>query len=76
MTRYYTIENTSELSSLDFNELKTTSAALARKNLAGDKAMVAWEGTTPSALSSKPKYINSEIRAIVDDVNNGWYEED
>ena len=76
MTRYYTIVNTSELSNLDYNELKTTSAQLARQNLAGDEAIVSWEGVTPSTLSGKTKYTNVQIKTIVDNIDNGWYEEE
>ena len=76
MTRYYTIVNTSELSNLDYNELKTTSAQLARQNLVGDEAIVSWEGVTPNALSGKTKYTNVQIKTIVDNIDNGWYEEE
>ena len=72
----YIILNVSELDSLDFNELLTTSKELARKNLAGDKALVSYEGSTPSALSGKTEYNNTEVKAILDDSNNGWYEEE
>ena len=76
MARKYIILNTSELSSLNFNELKTTSISTVRQNLAGDKAIVSYEGTIPSALSGKTEYTNSELKTIVDNVNNGWYEEE
>ena len=76
MARKYIIVNTSELSSLDYNELITTSSSTARQNLAGDKALVSYEGTTPSALSGKTEYTNAQIQAIVNDINNGWYEEE
>jgi hypothetical protein len=76
MSRIYVIVNTNELSSLNYNELLTTSENTARKNLARDKALVSYEGITPSALSNKTKYNNTEIQAIVDNINNGWYEED
>ena len=76
MSRKYIIVNTSELSGLDYNKLKTTSALTARQNLAGDKAVVSYEGATPSELSNKTEYTNSEIRAIVDDINNSWNEEE
>tara|TARA_R100000152_G_C6766251_1_gene191204 strand:- start:418 stop:645 length:228 start_codon:yes stop_codon:yes gene_type:complete len=72
MARKYIIINTSELSGLDYNELTTTSADSARKNLAGDKALVAYEGTTPSALSGKTEYTIAQIKTIVDDPSNGW----
>jgi len=72
MAKKYVIINTSELSSLDYNELLTTSQDTARQNLAGDKAVVSYEGTTPSALSGKTEYTVAQIKTIVDDVNNGW----
>ena len=76
MSRIYVIVNINELSSLNYNELLTTSENTARKNLARDKALVSYEGITPNALSNKTKYNNTEIQAIVDNINNGWYEED
>ena len=72
MARKYVIINTSELSGLDYNELTTTSSSTARQNLAGNKALVSYEGTTPSALSGKTEYTITQIKAIVDDANNGW----
>ena len=76
MSRKYIIINTNELSGLNYNELLTTSENTARKNLAGDKALVSYEGTIPNVLSGKTEYNNIEIRAIINDINNGWYEED
>jgi len=76
MSRKYIILDTNELSGLNYNELLTTSENTARVNLAGDKALVSYEGIMPSALSGKTEYNNTQIRAIVDDINNGWYEED
>ena len=72
MARKYVIINTSELSGLDYNELTTTSSSTARQNLAGNKALVSYEGTTPSALSGKTEYTITQIKTIVDDANNGW----
>ena len=76
MARKYIIVNTSELGSLDYNELITTSSSTARQNLAGDKAVVSYEGTIPSALAGKTEYTNAQINTILNDVNNGWYEEE
>ena len=76
MSRKYIIINTSELDSLDYSKLKTTSALTARQNLAKDKAVISYKGNTPSELLNKTEYTNSEIRAIVDNINNGWYEEE
>ena len=76
MARKYIIVNTSELGSLDYNELITTSSSTARQNLARDKAVVSYDGTTPSALAGKTEYTNAQIQTIVNNINNGWYEEE
>ena len=76
MSRKYIILNTSELDSLNFNELKTTSKNTARKKLDNSQAIVSYEGTTPSGLSGKTEYTNDQLLAIVDDVDNGWFEEE
>ena len=76
MARKYIIVNTSELGTLDYNELITTSSSTARQNLAGDKAVVSYDGTTPSALAGKTEYTNAQIQTIVNNINNGWYEEE
>ena len=76
MSKKCIILNTSELDSLNYNELSTTSKNTARQNLAGDKAVVSYEGTTPSALAGKTEYTNAQINTILNDVNNGWYEEE
>ena len=73
MAKKYIIVNTSELSSLDFNELLNTSEDYVRKSVNGSKAIVSYEGTTPSALSGKTEYTNSELLAIVNDINGEWY---
>ena len=73
MSKKYIILNVSELDSLDFSELTTTSKDSARKNLAEDKAIVSYVGTTPSSLSGKTEYTDEQIMAIVDNINNGWY---
>ena len=72
----YIILNVSELDSLNYNELSTTSKNTARQNLAGDKAVVSYDGTTPSALAGKTEYTNAQINTILNNVNNGWYEEE
>ena len=76
MSRKYIIINTSELDSLDYSELKTTSTLTARQNLTKDRTVISYEGNTPSELLNKTEYTNSEIRTIVDNINNGWYEEE
>jgi len=73
MNKKYIILNTSELDGLDFNELTTTSRDSARKNLAEDKVIVSYIGTTPSSLSGKTEYTDEQIMTIVDNIDNGWY---
>ena len=73
MAKKYIILNTSELSGLDFNELLNTSEDYVRKSTDGTKAIVSYEGTTPGALSGKTEYTNSELLAIVNDINGEWY---
>tara|TARA_R110000787_G_scaffold56677_4_gene130144 strand:+ start:1824 stop:2051 length:228 start_codon:yes stop_codon:yes gene_type:complete len=75
MNRKYIILNTSELGGLNFNQLVTTSANTARKNNAGNKAIVSYVGDTPDGLSGKTEYTNSELRVIVDNLESGWCEE-
>ena len=73
MAKKYIILNTSELDSLDFNELLNTSEDYVRKSTDGTKAIVSYEGTIPSGLSGKTEYTNSELLAIVNDINGEWY---
>jgi hypothetical protein len=75
MDRKYTIVNTSELNSLDFNELLNTSEEYVRKSVDGSKAIVSYRGTTPSALSGKTEYTITELKVIVEDINGEWYTE-
>ena len=76
MSRKYVIINTGELDSLDFNQLKTTSKNTARKKLDNSQAIVSYEGTTPSGLSGKTEYTNDQLLAIVNNIDNGWFEEE
>jgi len=74
--RKYIIINTSELSGLNFDQLKQNSENTVRKNLANNKAIVSYEGVVPDGLSGKTEYTNEELLVIINDVNNGWYEEE
>jgi len=74
--RKYIIINTSELSGLNFDQLKQTSENTARKNLANNKAIVSYQGTVPDGLSGKTEYTNEELLVIINNINNGWYEEE
>jgi len=74
--RKYIIINTSELSRLNFDQLKQSSENTVRKNLANDKAIVSYQGAVPDGLAGKTEYTNEELLVIINDVNNGWYEEE
>jgi len=74
MNKKYIILNVSELNSLNFDELTTTSKDTARKNLAEDKAIVSYKGTKPDSLSDKTEYTIEQLKTIIDDTSNGWYE--
>ena len=73
MAKKYIILNTSELSGLNFSELLNTSGDYVRKSTDETKAIVSYEGTIPSGLSGKTEYSNSELLAIVNDINGEWY---
>ena len=72
MAKKYIILNTSELSGLNFSELLNTSGDYVRKSTDETKAIVSYEGTIPSGLSEKTEYTNSELLAIVNDINGEW----
>lgn len=74
MNKKYIILNVSELNSLNFDELTTTSKDTARKNLAEDKAIVSYKGTKPNSLSDKTEYTIEQLKTIIDDTSNGWDE--
>ena len=76
MSKKYIIVNTSELNSLNFNELTQTSKDTVRKKLDGSQALVSYTGSTPSALSGKTEYTLDQFLAIVYDTNNGWESEE
>ena len=69
----YTIINDTEISSMDFSKLKSTSASTIRHNVTGDKAIVKFEGSTPSFLSGKTIYTLEEILVILDNKAGEWY---
>jgi hypothetical protein len=74
MAKKYVILNSNELSSVNFNRLATTSSDTVRYNLNRDKFLVSFIGNTPSELNGKTQYTEEEIFTIIDDISNGWYE--
>ena len=73
--RKYVIVNISELDNLDFSELLTTSKDTARRNLDGTQAIVSFD-ETPSYFSLAATYTNEELLEIINNIDNGWYEEE
>lgn len=49
----------------DFSDVLNISKYYLRYNLAGDKALVKYEGDTPESLKDKVKYTHEEILTIV-----------
>ena len=63
--RTYCIINSSDVSSVDFNQVLETSADTLRYSVDGTKTFVKYEGTQPSFLSGKTEYTHSEILTIL-----------
>ena len=74
--RTYVIVNTSDLVSLDYSQLLTTSVETTIRNIVGDKAIVKYIGDMPSTISSlseKTLHTHEEIIPIVE--SSEWREE-
>ncbi len=69
---YYCVINSSDLSSVDFSELEDTSADTLRYSLDGSQFIVEYSGTKPSFLSLIDEYKHTEIRALINDLDEGW----
>ena len=65
MSRNYVIINSSEVSSVDFNQVLETSASTLRYSLDGSQTFVKFVGDTPSFLEGKTTYTNAEILTIL-----------
>jgi hypothetical protein len=63
--RTYCIINSSEVSSVDFDQVLQTSADTLRYSVDGSKALLKYEGDQPSFLSGKQEYTHSEILSIL-----------
>ena len=63
--RNYVIIETSEVSSVDFDQVLETSADTLRYNVAGTQTFVKFEGDTPSFLEGKTAYTHSEMLEIL-----------
>ena len=61
----YVIINTSDLDSIDFNQVKETSTDTLCYSLDGTKTFVKYEGTQPFFLLGKTEYNQEEILSIL-----------
>lgn len=69
----YVIIDASEVSSVDFSQVKETSADTLRYSLDNSKTFVKFDGDTPSFLSGKTTYDRSEMLTIL--AGSEWSEE-
>jgi hypothetical protein len=63
--RTYVILNSSELSSVDFDQVLQDSADTLRYSVDGSKFLLKFEGDTPSFLEGKTQYDHAEILDIL-----------
>jgi hypothetical protein len=63
--RTYVIFNTSELSSVDFDQVLQESADTLRYSVDGTKFLLKFEGDTPSFLIGEPQYDHAEILEVL-----------
>lgn len=63
--RTYVIIEASEVGSVDFNQVKETSADTLRYSVDGTKTFVKFEGETPSFLVGKPQHNHAQILEIL-----------
>jgi hypothetical protein len=63
--RTYCIIDTSEVSSIEFDQVLQTSVKSLKYSLDGTKTFVKYEGEQPSFLSGKTEYTHSEILSIL-----------
>ena len=73
MATKYVIIDASEVSSVDFSQVREDSADTVRYNLDNTKALVKFDGSTPSFLNGKTQYTHAEIRTILTDTAQGWH---
>ena len=63
--RTYCIIDSSEVNSVNFNQVAETSADTLRYSIDGTLTFVKYEGEQPSFLNGKQEYTHSEILAIL-----------
>ena len=64
--RKYVIIDSSEVSSINFDEVLETSSETLRYSIDGSKTFVKFDGDTPSFLDGKTQYTHSEMLTILE----------
>ena len=64
--------NDEQLENLCANAIQTSVSTLS-KTLDGTKAILKWDGDTPSVFDGMTTYNHSQILAILNDVDGDWY---
>jgi hypothetical protein len=67
----YVIINSSEVASVDFDQVLNTNADMLRRSLDGSQALLKYEGTQPFFLLGKTEYSDEEIKVILSGPE--WY---
>ena len=69
----YYIADVSELDAIDYTKVMQAGKSALRYNVAGDKAILKWEGDKPSFIDGrKTMYTHSEMLAHLSNADNGW----
>jgi len=70
--KQFVIINSSQVSSVNFNEVMEDSANTLRYNLDGTQTFVKFTGDTPSFVTSETIYSEDEFREIMNNYDNSW----
>ena len=72
--RHWVIVNTDDVTDEMINNALQINSTTLRKTLDGSKALLKWDGDTPSCFDGMTTYNHSEILAILN--NSDWKEEE
>lgn len=72
--RHWIIVNTDDVTDEMINNALQINSATLRKTLDGSKALLKWDGDTPSCFDGMTTYNHSEILVILN--NSDWKEEE
>ena len=72
--RHWIVVNTDDVTDEMINNALQINSATLRKTLDGSKALLKWDGDTPSCFDGMTTYNHSEILVILN--NSDWKEEE